>query len=440
MRGSSNQKNPPTSGQLMLDPSPMALPPILRPLKRSASTASLPTPPRTHRKHARRQSRGSYDSDSDEDVVLTSDDEMPGERHKKRRMGEAERVDEDAFWLGDPAAGLNKNQRAGPNSGPAATTGPSHAAPLLYRRRQAQVDVAPVSPPPSHRRPAVATPKAFVIPKPEPHIATDSPPVPQRTRSSTRRALRDSPDNPFLATPEKHLGGTPSPSDSSANPSPHSPLHERPTIAYVLYVSCPPSCISILTCLFTVVVFDANARIHCTIMLRIGRFLLLLNLNFLSIIRSILLLFIALLPAFLPMLVQRGRNLLPPNRTQFPRRLGSVRCADGGDVGEFRPLMLDFGPEKRANTQTLDQELRGAGKSVFLWPSLFYNLSPSILTILIITFTLVLLAMSPTSSYFIYQCVAIPSFFSCDTNLQATRSLAFSLISRPYLWFRYLGK
>ena len=221
-----------------MDSSPVALPPIPRPLKRSASTASLPTPPRTHRKCARGKSKGSCDSGSDdsEDVVLASDDEVLGERHKKRRMGEAKRLDEDAFWLGDPAAGLEaeaKNQQqSGSKSGTTVTAGPSQATPLLYRRRQPQVDVAPVSPPPSHRRPAVATPKAFVTRKP----ATDSPPETPKTRSSIRRALRDSPDNPFLATPEKLVEDTPSSSDSSANPSPHGPLHEKPTIAYVLYV------------------------------------------------------------------------------------------------------------------------------------------------------------------------------------------------------------
>ena len=116
----------------MLDSSPVALPPISRPLKRSASTASLPTPPRSYRKLAKGKSRGSCDSDSE------------------------------------------------------------------FR-----------SPP--------------------------SPPVTPKTRSSTKR-LRDSPDNPFLATPGNHDDDTPSHSDSSANPSPHEPLQERPTIAYVLYV------------------------------------------------------------------------------------------------------------------------------------------------------------------------------------------------------------
>ena len=212
----------------------MALPPIPRPLKRSASTASLPTPPLTHRKYTQGKSKGSCDTDSDEDVGLASDDELVGQRHKKRRLGEAKQVDEDTFWLAD--SGLNaeaKNQQPGSKSSTSTIVGLSQAAPLLYRRRQAQIDVAPVSPPPSRRRPAVATPKVFVTRKPETCIAAGPPPVTPKTRSSTRRILRDSPDNPFLAITETSVEDTPSPSGTSANPS---PLQERPTIAYVLYV------------------------------------------------------------------------------------------------------------------------------------------------------------------------------------------------------------
>ena len=135
-----------------MDSSPVALPPIPRPLKRSASTASLPTPPRSYRRVAGKKSKGFCDSDSD--VALNSDDELPAQRPKKRRLGQEKEVDEDAFWLGDPVTDL-------------------------------------------------------------------------KTRSSTRRAITDSPDNPFLATPEKQV-------NSSAIPSPQ---QERPTIACALYVS-----------------------------------------------------------------------------------------------------------------------------------------------------------------------------------------------------------
>ena len=104
-------------------------------------------------------------------------------------MGEAENVDEDTFWLGDPAAGLRSEAKTQQPDLKSSAVGLSQAAPLplLYRRRQAQVDVAPVSPSPSHRRPALAMPK--VTRKHETHVATDLPPVTPKTRSSTRHAL-----------------------------------------------------------------------------------------------------------------------------------------------------------------------------------------------------------------------------------------------------------
>lgn len=217
----------------MLDSSPVALPSIPRPLKRSASNASLPpTPPRTHRKHARGRSRGSCDSDSDEDVPLPDEeeDEDGGSHHKKRRVGEAiESSNEEAFWLSG-SAGLNPDAKMAAKSS-------ASTVPLLYRRleaaaSQAEMDVAPVSPPPSNRKSAITTPKGSP--------SSLSLPRTPKTRSVTRRALLDSPDNPFLATPEKDLedSATPSPSGNSANPSPHTPtVLEKPTVAYVLYVS-----------------------------------------------------------------------------------------------------------------------------------------------------------------------------------------------------------
>ena len=183
----------------MLDSSPVALPPVPRPLKRSASTASLPTPPRSYRKLARGKSRGSCDSDSDENAVSDkTGDESLGQRHKKRRIGVEKEVDEDAFWLGAPAATI--------------LTPKAKSQPPL----KANASVTTLS-------------------------STTSPPVTPETRSSSRRAIRDSPDNPFLATPENeednnNYGDN---SDSSANSSPHEPLPERPTITYVMYVFLP---------------------------------------------------------------------------------------------------------------------------------------------------------------------------------------------------------
>jgi hypothetical protein len=226
----------------MLSSSPVALPPIPRPLKRSASTASLPTPPRTHRKHARGRSRGSCDSDSDENVVISSDEDgegimTRGARNKKQRMGETKASDanEEAFWLGGLAS-LKSEPTAGAASSSSRNDHAASKAPLLYRRlqSQAQIDVAPVSPPPSHRKAVVATPQKVAG-----GSTAVSPPSTPRTRSATQRALLDSPNNPFVSPPQKVVddNDTPSLGATSANPSPHTPkVSEKPTITYVLYV------------------------------------------------------------------------------------------------------------------------------------------------------------------------------------------------------------
>ena len=303
----------------MLDSAPVASPPIPRSLKRSASTASLPTPPRTHRKLSRGKSSDFCDSASDEDVAYkTSDDELLVQRHKKRRVGESK--------------------------------------PLLYRRGQAQVDVEPVSPPPSHRRLVVSTPKRTNARKPEPHIATDSPPVTpqQHKRSPTRRAIRDSPDNPFLATPENQAEDSSGSSDSSANSSPHGPLQERPTIAYVfrgvrrecknpLYnhaqdrpFSPPPES------KLAIDHPDYSPAIHCTPKR----------------------LFVHARPKRQEPAASKEGTL---TRKRARQRSPSFSFSDDEDaVGEIRPLKLNFGPEKRAGAQTLDQELKDAGESVSL--------------------------------------------------------------------------
>ena len=63
-------------------------------------------------------------------------------------------VNKEAFWLGDSSAGVALSLSAKNDT--------SSKAPLLYRRlqAQAQMDVAPVSPPLSHRKFAVVTPQA----------------------------------------------------------------------------------------------------------------------------------------------------------------------------------------------------------------------------------------------------------------------------------------
>ncbi|KAF8960407.1 hypothetical protein BDZ97DRAFT_1833447 [Flammula alnicola] len=330
----------------MLDSSPVALPPVRRPLKRSASTASLPTPPRTHRKHARGRSRGSCDSESDENAVLSSDDEELG-GHKKRRTGDAiEAANEEAFWLSG-SAGLNADAAAESLSKDDSAS-KSKAVPLLYRRRHAQqahVDVAPVSPPPSHRKAAVGTLPLDSVPG-----SSSSPPsTPRATRSATKRAIRDSPDNPFLATPVKVVEDSDTPSASSANPSPHTPNHEKPTVTYVFrgvrrvyqnplynhaedrpYSPPPASKLPIEDP-------DYSPAVTCTPKL--------------------------LFPA--ARRNTKGKKAAAAAiRTKSKKRARSPSLSgDEAQAAEIRPLKLNFGePEKKKNVQTLDQELKTAGE------------------------------------------------------------------------------
>ncbi|KAJ7364344.1 hypothetical protein DFH08DRAFT_660635, partial [Mycena albidolilacea] len=178
--------------------------PIPRPLKRSASVASLPTPPRTH--HKRKRAASKHSRASDDDLSATDDDD-------EQLIKEAEA--EESFWLATNAAAASGTQ-----------------PPLLYRRLQAQSKtqtqpqtqlhgVPPVSPPPSHRKPPVRAP---CTPTPKSSSSTVSPPA-TPTRASI---LRDSPDNPFLASP---LG----PQDEVVvNESSSDALQEeKPTMAFV---------------------------------------------------------------------------------------------------------------------------------------------------------------------------------------------------------------
>ena len=299
----------------MLDSSPVALPPIPRPLKRSASTASLPTPPRSHRRLTRGKSRGSCDSDSDEEVVLTSDrsdDELLGQRHKKRRIGGAKQVDEDAFWLGADLKPEAKNQPDSKSNAPT-TVG-----------------------------------------------STNSPPATPRTRSSTRRAVRDSPDNPFLVTPDNHVEDTSSLSESSANPSPHGPLQERPTIAYVLYVSFSSS---IYICIDDFL--SRGVRRECKNPLYNHA----QDRPFSPPPESKLAIDH---PDYSPSIHCTPKRLFPaahskrkkpstaskqdPLTRKRARQRSPSLSADEDEVGEIRPLKLDFGTKKRVRP-TVDQEV-----------------------------------------------------------------------------------
>ncbi|KAG6819783.1 hypothetical protein H0H93_008698 [Arthromyces matolae] len=202
----------------MLDSSPVAMPPVSRPLKRSASVASLPTPPRTYhkRKHAARSLRASdYETDCD-DSSASEAETTERRRSKKQRTksSQGEDAEEQAFWMSKSDGDLP------PTMAPTPAVNTKLPSGLVYRRRLAasastsSVGSAPMSPPPSNRKPAVVA----------------APVTPER-RSKRLRPMRDSPNNPFLVSPATVVEDSASPTPSL---SPHTPRQqERPTVTYV---------------------------------------------------------------------------------------------------------------------------------------------------------------------------------------------------------------
>ncbi|KAL0958518.1 hypothetical protein HGRIS_000660 [Hohenbuehelia grisea] len=242
----------------MMDSSPVALPPLQRRVpKRSASVASLPTPPRTRRRTVKRPgSRAPSVSGSDHDSAAASSDEElrgAGEEQrpsfKKRRLSMAQEAeDEDAFWMGSSrtvASGKASASRVEDRELSESPT--SSPVPLVYRKLQGEssVVVAPMSPPPSRRQPRILASSAGSSTKADLMSTTpllvspnvESPPVTPVRKSRKSKAkgpIRDSPDNPFLASPaasdaeEAEMSGT-----ASEGPSPKTPPREKPTLTYV---------------------------------------------------------------------------------------------------------------------------------------------------------------------------------------------------------------
>lgn len=236
----------------LFDSSPHVNDTMTRPLKRSASVASLPTPPRTHHKRTR--------SDSD-----SSDEDSTHQTRTKRlkhksTAGEAD--EEIAFWAGTGRAssgttaarkGLQPEKKEKEQS----DSSPSPAM-LRYRVK------APVSPPPSRRQPQVQPNRASSV---EPCAAHGSPVTPPRrlflrapsalpktpTKKSKPKRIwptRDSPNNPFLSddacAPSKkrssewdssddegEVVGAPIIRQETPTPTAASSYEERPTITYV---------------------------------------------------------------------------------------------------------------------------------------------------------------------------------------------------------------
>jgi len=241
-------------------------------LKRSASTASLPTPPRTYKRCKRGCSRGDCDSESDDlgnqGSVLSSKDKEDAQSQrsrKKRRRSLSKGDDEEAFWLAEPKSetqcqkdldqeylsDIDKEEGTD-----VVDLSSAAAAPLLYRKpmKQSHPEASNglTSPPPSHRKPQLQPLATSPVDVPEssataalPIMQPVSPPKTPRKRTGPRKGLKlpefpiilDSPDNPFYEAP-----GSPSPGEESESPhvdsaSPQTPgatHYEKPTVTYVL--------------------------------------------------------------------------------------------------------------------------------------------------------------------------------------------------------------
>lgn len=269
-----------------------------RPLKRSASVASLPTPPRTHHKRSRSRARSSvshHDSDDsgsaselDDDLAggyterikrvktttrntntVSDNDELSEEespeRKKRRTLGvlpghDEDEEDENAFWTGRVAQSRGEKQEK--RVAEADKKEESSPSPALLRYRVK----APVSPPPSRRQPLIQPARAASVERED--SSTDSavpvtPPrrlflrapspsaagafkTPTKSKATKIWPKRDSPNNPFLvdSSEQAKLRSEWDSSDDEAEEvvgealvregTPTPTYEEKPTITYVL--------------------------------------------------------------------------------------------------------------------------------------------------------------------------------------------------------------
>ena len=222
-------------------------PPNSKSLKRSASVASLPTPPRTVRKRSRSRGSAYHSSDDEADDVLPVvsptaspsqsqhvSDELGAVSHKRRRIDAVvaelnAEENEDAFWLAGAPVELEDSKRASkPSRVPRSV---SKGKPPSSSRR---------GPPTSTRRlsqsravPASSVPATWSLLSPPP--TRPRPPVtPPRKRPAKPMPVRDSPNNPFLVNSSDSPGSLP-----SSPVGPRTPVPDKETIHYVLYVVPP---------------------------------------------------------------------------------------------------------------------------------------------------------------------------------------------------------
>lgn len=198
-------------------------------LKRTATAASLPTPPRTQRR--RRRSSIASDSDRARSSDTASDDELPV---KKRRLATVqEDDDQDAFWLGKTSTppGTVATLKTAASKSDGWSSSDEEEVPLLTRRK-ANSDAASdyASPPPSHRKPAKLT------------LATVKTPSPKTRRTKTAIPIRDSPNNPFLDSPPASASttnaspGIAEEADKDGNEEEGDAMYnvgDKPTVAFV---------------------------------------------------------------------------------------------------------------------------------------------------------------------------------------------------------------
>lgn len=163
-------------------------------LKRTASVASLPTPPRTQR---RRQRKGRVSDGS-------SEEELPV-LEKKLRLSRVE--DQEAFWLG------KKSEKAASSSSSWSSDEEDGVPAILQRRKDRDAASDYASPPPSNRKVSrnVRTP----------HPKTSLP-------------IRDSPNNPFLdSPPASGSGGSVAVESDEDDGGDGGDIGTHPTITYV---------------------------------------------------------------------------------------------------------------------------------------------------------------------------------------------------------------
>lgn len=255
----------------VLDSSPVALPLPARPLKRSASLASLPTPPRTRHRAGKKRGRSlASDSECDSgDGVSTDSCGEDAKENGSERVDDCKRRrtsdildDEDAFWLGEERSERKGGALSKYGSLKAVAPEPEPETnvdrPLVYQRLQRHQDradavncekakvasesatsIAPVSPPPSNRKAARAgrtlESDSAASSRTASTAPVHSPPVTPRKNKGKKRLQRvlelperDSPHNPFLDSPSDDCKVKPAQTPTS--------LEEKPTITYVLYV------------------------------------------------------------------------------------------------------------------------------------------------------------------------------------------------------------